>query len=295
MIVEEQPEIIEQAAPQPAFESLEAYEAKRSNPKEDTPAAAIETQPTSEQVETTEGSEKAEKPKRDRTAEGRIAELTRKARELEEDRDNWRTKAESAPAPKPEPPQARQQPNAEGKPKLTQFVAELKADELYEDAVERYNDAVADWRDQQNQKRAEERTHQERTQQVQTKIKTRMEEVATKFDDFNEVVESKWAPPAIQSAISDYMTDDGNLEVLYHLAKDSSEVERIAALPKSRQLAELGKLEDRISKPQSKPTAPPVSKAPAPLRNVSGTSPEPEKDPTKASSFEDYQRVRTKR
>jgi len=174
-------------------------------------------------------------------------------------------------------------------------VAQLTADEPYEDAVERYNDAVADWRDQQNQKRAEERTNQERTQQVQAKIKGRMEEVATKFDDFNEVVESKWAPPAIQSAIADYMTDDGNLEVLYHLARDASEVERIAALPKSRQLAELGKLEDRISKPEPKPTVTPVSKAPAPIRNVGGTSPEPEKDPLKADSFEAFQKLRSKR
>lgn len=288
----ETPEIIEKAAPQPAFESLEAYEASRSNPKEDPPAAEIKTEPTSEKVETTEGSEKAEKPKRDRTAEGRIAELTRRAKELEDERNEWRSKAESATAPKPEAPKVETKPTAtDGKPQLKQFVAELKADETYEDAQERWADAVADWREQQAQKKAVERETATKQQETAIKVKTKIEEARAKYQDFDQVTEGSWLTPAMQA----FITDADSLDVIYHLGANREEVARISQLSHARQLAELGKIEARISQPEPKPTAPPVSKAPAPLRNVSGTAPESESDPTKAPTFEAYQRMRSKR
>lgn len=52
-------------------------------------------------------------------------------------------------------------------------------------------------------------------------------------------------------------------QVLYHLAQNPDEAERIAALSPVRQVAELGKLETKLSKP-----APAVSKAPAPISPV---------------------------
>ena len=291
----ETPDIIEQAAPQPAFESLEAYAASRANPKEDPPAAESEVQAktSSESTETTDGSEeKAEKPKRDRTAEGRIAELTRKARELEEERNHWRSKAESATAPKPETPKLETQPNtSDGKPQLKTFVAQLGADETYEDAQERWADAVAEWREQQAQKKAQERETATKQQETAIKLKTKVEEARSKYEDFDQVTEGNWLTPAMQ----EFLIEADSLDVIYHLGANRDEVARISQLSRARQIAELGKIEDRLSKPEPKPTAPPVSKAPAPLRNVSGSAPEPERDPNKAQTFEEFQRLRSKR
>lgn len=297
--------ILETTAPQPVIDPQQAYEASRATPPAEEPKAAEPkvVEPTSVPVETTEGSkEQGEKPKRDRTAEGRIAELTAQLKaereELARFREERQTR-EAANQPKPaETPKADKKPeSATGKPFLKDFVAQLKGDETYEDAQERWNDAVQDWRDKQAEAKNTEQATAKQQTEFQAKVESKFEEYRGKYEDFDEVVESKWAPPSLHQAAAQFIREfDNAYDVLYQLAKDPAEVTRIAALSPARQLAELGKLEDRLSKPEPKtPPIPPVSKAPAPIRQVGGSSSaEPENDLTKATSQEEYERMRRK-
>lgn len=60
--------------------------------------------------------------------------------------------------------------------------------------------------------------------------------------------------------------------IAYHLAKDVEAYERFIKLPPTRQAAELGKLEERFSKPKApEETTKKVSEAPAKLAEVKGT------------------------
>lgn len=269
--------------------SFEAYEESRK-PKPDAeipkaePAVA-QPEPTSVNVETTEGSEQAaSKPKRDRTAEGRIAELTARAKQLEAERDEWRSKA----TPKAEPQQAQPKPAADGRPLLKDFVAKLGPDEVYEDAHEKWTEALTDWRETKRTEREAGERQQATQRETAAKVQTKVTEAREKYDDFDTVTEGDWITPAMQ----EYLLEADNLDVIYHLGANRDEVARISALPKARQLAELGKIEDRLAKPEPKP-APPVSKAPAPIRAVGGTAADPV-DPLKATSFEAYERARQK-
>lgn len=286
--MEQENNITEPAAQQPAISSFEAYQASRLKPDEKQAAEPVPTEePTSVSPETTEDSTKqAEKPKRDRTAEGRIAELTARAKQLEAERDEWKGRA-ATPAPAPSQ-EAQSKPIAEGKPLLKEFVAKLGVDETYEDAHEKWTEALTDWRES---KRAE-REAGERQQQTQRataeKVHAKVSEAREKHADFDTVTEGEWITPAMQ----EYLLDADNLDVIYHLGANRDEVARISALSKSRQIAELGKLEDRLSKPEPK-QAPVASRAPAPIRAIGGTAVEPA-DPLKASSFADYEKQRQK-
>lgn len=92
------------------------------------------------------------------------------------------------------------------------------------------------------------------------------------------------------------------MEILYHLAKNPSEIERIQALNPFAAARELTKLEDKLSvstpaspKPEEKASsAPNVTKAPAPAANISGKATAPvdeEEAAVKAQDFLRFEKV----
>lgn len=289
-------EIIEKPVPQPELESFEAYEAAKSAPVVEDEKTAAETEKQTDppvKLETPgDSEEKAGKPKRDRTAEGRIAELTNQLKAQKEEFERW--KATQAQPAAPAVAQVDKKPEAtNGKPLLKDFVAALKTDETYEDAQERWNDAVQDWREAQSAKRVEEQAQAQRTQETQAKVQTKVQAAMQKFEDFGEVM-TRQIPASMVPAITEFMNEFDTLDALHAVLSDPAEIERISQLSKARQLVELGKIDDRLSKPEPKPTAPLVSKAPAPLRNLGGSSSEGTDDINEAKSLEEYQRMREK-
>lgn len=290
-------DIIETPVPQPELDSFEAYEAAKSAPKEsDEKNAADAEKPTEPPVklETPGDSEREQsgKPKRDRTAEGRIAELTNQLKAQRDEFERW--KAERATPASPAAAQVDKKPEAtNGKPILKDFVNALKADESYEDAQERWNDAVLDWREAQTAKRAEETANAKRSQEVQDKVQTKVQAAMEKFQDFGDVM-TREIPGSMVAAVKDFMEEFDTLDALHAVLSDPAEVQRISQLSKNRQLVELGKIDDRLSKPEPKPTQPPVSKAPAPIRNIGGGGSDANENPYEAKSFEEFERAREK-
>lgn len=289
-------EIPQSSAPQPDLGSFAAYEASRTAKPEEKPAAEPEKPvETSAQPETTEGStEKAEKPKRDRTAEGRIAELTAQNKQLREEFERW--KAEQAQPAKPAA-QVDKTPEATngGEPLLKDYVARLGADETYEDAQQKWLRDHKRWDREQERLEASKAKEEETSRETAKRVQGKFEEARTKYEDFDDVVSSNWVTPQIQAAVAEYLKEADSMDALYYLGKHPEEVERLSGLSRVRQLAEIGKIEAKLSTPEPKqPAAPPTSKAPAPIRNVSGGGEEAKVDLTKAKSFAEYERERLK-
>lgn len=91
-----------------------------------------------------------------------------------------------------------------------------------------------------------------------------------KYEDFEEVVFSEdiKVTPEMAAAIFEIDDIDLQVDIAYYLGQNPKETARIAKLPERRQIAELGKLEAKISiKPTAKAKA---SKAPTPIKPVSG-------------------------
>jgi hypothetical protein len=240
-----------------------------------------ESEPVAEEGESEQDSETegkaTEERKQNPKLEKRFSELTKARKQAEENAAKAQAEKEQLEARLREY-EGRQapQPQVEESP----IGREPRADQ-FDDAFE-YAKALAEWsaekalydRDQQdlNRKAEEER---------QIVLKTwseKLEKAKPNLADFDDIVNST------QIVVSDDVRDaivesDVGPEILYHLASlDGEEAERFQALPMSKALREIGKLEARFEKQEaaeetairSKPVAQ-KSKAPAPLSPIKAT------------------------
>ncbi len=185
-------------------------------------------------------------------------------------------------------------PAEDGEPKREQF-----------GTYEEYLEARADWRadrkvEERFKKQSEEQT-QTRTAQEQQKLMKDFQghaaKVAKELEDFEEVMESSEAPMTREMAMAMLHAGEIGPRIGYHLAKNPEEAQRIAALPESRQAAEIGKLEAKLLTPAAEPKKP--SKAPAPIDPVGGkkvaTDDMPDPSDTKAWIAWRERQIRAKR
>lgn len=177
--------------------------------------------------------------------------------------------------------------------------------------VEEYVDALADYKVELKIKQREEadkqRTADEKARQIQNEFAAKLDIAQKKYPDFHEVTESAdfETPPHI----TQYLLEGGNgAELGYHLSKmfrdDPTELNRILNLPPIKAIAELGKLEARItevktearieSKPEVKAEERPLSKAPQPITPIVGNGAGIQKDPSQMTFRElrEYERNR---
>lgn len=199
--------------------------------------------------------------------EKRLAKERRKRIELE-----TRYKVEQEMRQRPEP-----KPVADGEPKREQF-----------NDYEGFLEARAEWKADQRvnerlAKQSEERqhqAHQDTERKAVEDFQKRSREAAKSIPDFEEVVADSDA--IVTRAMSEAIisSEDGHL-IVYHLAKNPDEAERIASLSPAAQAREIGKIEATLSKPAPKKP----SSAPAPISPVGGkasaTSAEPDSSNTK--------------
>lgn len=151
------------------------------------------------------------------------------------------------------------------------------------ESYEAYIEARADWRADQKVKEAldaDRKASQAREQQGRqsqgmeqvaqswTKRETEFQATAKDYLDvvtpFVEEDLGSFSQPARAAIVE----SDIGPQVLYHLAQNPDEAERIAALSPVRQVAELGKIEVSLSKAAETPAPAKVSKAPAPITPV---------------------------
>ena len=156
---------------------------------------------------------------------------------------------------------------------------ESKSTELVEptreqfDSYEEFIEARAAYRAEKAVETKLRAIEEQRTQQAaqakqaeaQRQWQTRMAEAAEKIPDFVDVLGQSTAPstPTMMQAI---IESDAGPQVAYYLAQNPAEAARIASLSPASQAREIGKLEDRVTKPAK------ASSAPEPIKPVGSRS-----------------------
>jgi hypothetical protein len=254
---------------------------------EDAPieADAVEETPESEPIADDEQSEQdsetegkaTEERKQNPKLEKRFSELTKARKQAEENAAKAQADKEVLEARLREYEDRQSpQPQVEESP----IGREPRADQ-FDDAFE-YAKALAEWsaekalfdRDQQDLNR---KVEEERNKLLKT-WSEKLEKAKPNLTDFDEIVNSTQV--VVSNEVRDAIIEsDVGPEILYHLASlDGEEAERFQALPMSKALREIGKLEARFEKQEaaqeeavrSKPVAQ-KSKAPAPLSPIKAT------------------------
>lgn len=193
---------------------------------------------------------------------------------------------------------------------------ELKAPEAKDFLVEgqvdwdKYTDAKADFAAkkavaEERKRQADEKAEQERQTHI-ARIQASATEARKELKDFDEVMESVKDTEAdrVPQFVLNYIYEsDASAKIAYYLAKHPEESQRIAKLAPIRGLAELGKLEERLTTKaaaEPKPAEPPPERtgAPPPITPIATTaSGTVNTDPSRMSHKElrEYERQRNKR
>lgn len=246
--VESKPEETKPAAETPA-ETLEASEALDEN-----------------DTDTEETPNEGKEPKKAKGLEKRIGKLTKQREEARREVDYWKAEALKQ---KPEPTKPDVIPvkaaDSTGKPTPDSFGTH-----------EEYVEALADWKVEQklSAREATQKQNEIKAQQTsreQAYFKEVAEFVKIK-PDFNEVVGAhKLSSITIYESVLDAGKDGP--ELLYELAKDPEEYERIRNLPAIPAAREIGKIQERLAKSSdAKTTETKTTKAPKPITPVSNSS-----------------------
>lgn len=190
----------------------------------------------------------AAEPKKKHWAHERIDELTRQRREAERQADYWKQRAEAQSS--------------------TDY-----------DSLE-YEDQIAE-RVSARQRREMAESARNAAQSAAASVFEAREVIAREtYADYDVVAKNPHVQ--ISNAMAEVILDsDVGPELAYHLGKNPAEAARIAALPPSRQAAELGRLEAKISAPKALPKQPPT-----PVQPVGGNASSTGGDPSRMSMSE---------
>lgn len=203
--------------------------------------------------------EEAEQKKKTGGFQKRIAKLSTRASQAEQERDYWRQQALRQPEPAKSEP-AKAVVEEDPRPKRAEYENREVGD---------YVDDVADWaaRKAARDARAEalkefesrNKASQEKSefQKVVDRYKEAENVVRTKYEDYDEAIAE--ADNAIRNAgiqVTDgfkeaLLTSDGAAEVTYYLSKNPDELIRIAKLGPIAAAREIGKIEARIAPEES--------------------------------------------
>ena len=233
-------------------------------------ATSDETEGDTEVEETSEESA-AEPPKKAKGVQKRLDELTRQRREAEaraererQEREYWQRKAlgeDNKPAP------------TTVKPTVEQFTT-------YED----YLEALTDWKVEQKTVQAREAETRKSQEQVEQERKLsydqRVANAEAKYDDYQEVAHGAHWSPTRDMAVA-IMESEKGPDIAYWLGSHPDDADRIAGLSTTAQIREIGKLEERLSRPAPKPT----TAAPPPI-SPSGAKAKAQKDPSEMTPTE---------
>ena len=215
----------------------------------------------------------------------RIAELTRRLRETEAERDALRARPAAQPsAPEPVASPPVQKPiTVTAKPKTDDF-------QEYGDYVE----ALADWKIAEARKQDRETAQREAdSAKLTASWVERVEDAKTRYTDFEDVaLKAPTAIPAGSLIDAWILEDTTGADVLYTLQKDPAELRRILALPIFDQVKALSLLAQRLSptresavKTGAATTTPraPAPRPPTPVRTSAMPAADEPPDPEKAS------------
>lgn len=178
-------------------------------------------------------------------------------------------------------PKQQAAPQAQEAPKLADF-----------DNVEDYITAREQHLRQQLIAEMQHRTAAEiQTKQVVSTYEARVREAQKELPDWQDVMMEALDEPTMPETVEFCLESEVGPKIAYHLAKNPELHERLNSLSPARRLAELGKLEDKLSSPKGQ--APKVTKAPQKMADVKGNGDVPvSKNTSEAKSYAEWKALR---
>ena len=150
----------------------------------------------------------------------------------------------------------------EGRPEMSNF-----------DDIDKYTDALAEFKSKELMKTAENNQRQALEQQQMSSLKeswnNKVDEAETKYEDFHEKVGSYVPNPNVPWSRA-IMAADNGADIAYFLESNINEATRISQLDGFSQIREIAKLEAKLALDQ--PSVRKASRAPAPIKPLSGIS-----------------------
>lgn len=134
--------------------------------------------------------------------------------------------------------------------------------------IESFTEAVADWKIEQKLAQVQLKTQEQKS--VET-YQSRATEFAKVVKDFEPVINEfmkDYANVDIPELKTIAFESEAGPQIVYHLAKNVADMERILELPSHRRIMELGKIEEKLKGSKTAPVAKKV--APAPIKPEKG-------------------------
>lgn len=257
-------------------EQKSALEAKASEQKQPSESETEEKE-AKEEVEDESGDLEAdeaegkqddsdkEKPRKKGGFHRRIDKLNARVAERERELEYWKSVAtKGAVEPKKEQVDSKPLASVEGKPNPEKF-----------DTHAEYVEALTEWKVEQKQKEREDKLEKSKLEAEQANVfkahADRVKSFSEKTKDFDEVlaeVEDVPLSPTIQELI---VSSENGPALMYELAKNRAEFERICKLSPLAAARELGKIESKLdanASDEKNPEPKKLTKAPKPLEPV---------------------------
>ncbi len=250
------------------------------------------TQDNSEASNTHEVESKDSEDKKEAVPKGvqkKIDKLTKLRADAQRELEYWKTQALKQAQAETEKP-------VEKKAESIDLSSKPKADNF--DSHEDYVEALTDWKLEQKEK---EREAKQKETQVKTEYQKQVESFQSKVKDFQKTVEdfedviSEVDDISLSIGIQDsLLNSELGPQIMYELAKDRKELERINSLSPISAAREIGKIEARIANESSseKEQQKKLTKAPPPVSPLGAGSAKVMKSP-EDMSFKEYAAWRT--
>lgn len=239
-------------------ETVEASDASEDTVDEDK-SEAEESQDESESDG--EETKEDERPKKKNGFKKRIDKLTQRISAKDQELEYWKAEALKGKSPEKPEPVVEKKPALEGKPKADDF-------ETHEDFVEALTDWKLETKEKERESKAKETQLKTDYQSQSNEFKKKCREFSEANDGFRDAVEDVddiLMSPGLQEIV---LSSDSGPALLYELAKNRDEYERINALGPLSAAREIGKIEARLVKKNEKPNEKKTTNAPAPIAPV---------------------------
>ncbi|MGZ3770067.1 MAG: hypothetical protein ACXVCP_00355 [Bdellovibrio sp.] len=273
----------------------ENSESAHGNEQDETAEAseALESEESEEQSDESEDehdeekSQQDEKPKKKGGFKKRIERFQRKLSVAEQEVAYWKEQAlKGNSKPEPETTKAHAKEESNDEPQEQDF----ETFKEYQKALIKYE--LSQEKKESDKKARESQVKSDYQKQVE-KFQSKVSEFAKTKDDFEDVISEVDDVPLSHAVQESITSSENGPELMYELAKNKKELMRINALSPILAAREIGKIEARLAKTETKPI-PKTTKAPAPIAPVgSNGSAKPKKsitDPNLTQS--EYEQLR---
>lgn len=243
-------------------------------------ASTETTQDEGGQDDTTDDGDESSSKKPKKGFEKRIAKEISRRTQAQQEAEYWKKVAlERGTSPQPAAVGTQEAP----KPKFADY-----------NDIETYTEALTDWKmEAKLQASLQQRDKQTAQQSLEKSYNARVQEFVKVTPDFADVLAA--SDLQISQPVTELIFEsDVGPAIAYYLAENEAETERINKLSPARQLAEIGKIEAKLTAPVADKKKK-VSQAPAPVKPVQGGAPVSTKsidDPNISS--EDWIKLRNK-